>query len=103
MTIRKVTFILTTAVVCVLMTSCGSTRQIVYMQGADSAYVLPKQIPQQFELKVQPDDQLAITIATKTKESLRPFVNTYLMGSGDNTMGTSSTANVSGGCHLLYC
>ncbi len=80
------------------LSSCMSTRKIVYMQGADTIYAVPQAIVQAFELEIQPDDELAISVATKNGELVAPFNNNTLIGSGtgesrnvgSNTSNTTS-------------
>lgn len=79
-----------------LSTSCISDKKIVYLQGADQMYAVPQQIEQAFELKIEPDDELAISVSSKNRELIEPFNNNTLIGSG--TSGTyATTANVQSG------
>lgn len=71
-------------------TSCISEKKIIYLQGADTLYAVPQQIQQAFELKIQPDDELAISVDSKKPESIHIFNNKTLIGSG-NTTSTSTT------------
>lgn len=83
------------AVATLISTSaCMSDKTIVYLQGADTLYAVPKQITQAFELEIQPDDELAISVDTKTPELLRPYNNKTMIGS--STTGSSTGNNVSG-------
>ena len=49
--------------VCLLasMCSCVSDKKMIYLQGAADAYAVPKNLEANFELKAEPDDQLAIS------------------------------------------
>lgn len=76
-------------------TSCISEKEIIYLQGADTLYAVPQQIQQAFELKIQPDDELAISVDTKKPELLQVFNNKTLIGSGNST--TNSTSTISTG------
>ncbi len=79
--------------------SCISTKKIVYMQGADTLYAVPQQITQAFELEIQPDDELAISVASKNSKLIAPFNNNTLIGSGggDGSRSSVSTTNTSSG------
>lgn len=79
--------------------SCMSTKKIVYMQGADTLYAVPQEITQAFELEIQPDDELAISLASKNLKLIAPFNNNTLIGSGGgySTGNASSTANTNSG------
>lgn len=65
-------------------TSCVSQKKMIYLQGSDSLYAKSQQVEQYFELKIQPDDQLAISISSKDKELIEPFNNNTLIGSGNS-------------------
>lgn len=79
------------------VTSCMSDKEIVYLQGADEAYARPREIQQGFELKIQPDDQLAISVTSKDRELIEPFNNNTLIGGGTSSGLSSNTANVQSG------
>lgn len=82
-------------------TSCISDKRILYLQGADALYAKSKNISQAFELTIQPDDELAISVTSKNAELLSAFNNNMLIGSGvgASAAGASygATANVSSG------
>lgn len=79
-------------------TSCLSEKKIIYLQGADTLYAVPQQIQQAFELTIQPDDELAISITSKDQELIGRFNNNTLIGSGGGGGGSaSSTSNTSSG------
>jgi len=80
-----------------LTTSCVSNKKMIYMQGATQSYSLPQEIQDYFELQVQPDDQLAISVASKDAELLSRFNNNTLIGGGNNSMSGTNTINVSSG------
>lgn len=62
--------------------SCVSQKKMIYLQGADYLQDNPQQIKENFELKIQFDDQLAISISSKDRELIEPFNNNTLIGSG---------------------
>lgn len=79
------------------LSSCYSDKKIIYLQGADTVYAVPQEIQQAFELKIQKDDQLAISVSSKDRELIEPFNNTTLIGGGVNSSYGSNTANVQSG------
>ncbi len=83
------------------VSSCISTKKIVYIQGADTVYAVPQQIVQAFELEIQPDDELAISVSSKDPELVKPFDTKIMIGSGSGTSpngaGSASTMNQSSG------
>lgn len=80
-----------------IFSSCVSDKKMIYLQGASEAYAVPKEIEANFELKVEPDDQLAISIASKDQELLQRFNNNTLIGGGNNPMVGTNTVNVQSG------
>lgn len=80
-------FILSILLIC---TSCVSQKKMIYLQGADYLKDNPQKIEQNFELKIQSDDQLAISISSKDKELIEPFNNNTLIGTGNSTNGSQS-------------
>lgn len=85
-------------VLCIGMTtSCISNKKMIYLQGATQQYALPQEIMDYTELQVQPDDQLAISVASKDVELLARFNNNTLIGGGNNSQTGANTVNVSSG------
>lgn len=72
-------------------TSCVSQKKMIYLQGAEYLRENPQQMDENFELKIQPDDQLAISINSKDKELIEPFNNNTLIGGGNSTSGQAVT------------
>lgn len=85
-----------------ILTSCVSNKTMIYLQGATDTYAVPQEITQAFELRVQPDDQLAISVASKDVELIRPFNNTTLIGGGNNSVSGTNTVNVSSGVSYFH-
>ncbi|MBO7119511.1 MAG: polysaccharide biosynthesis/export family protein [Bacteroidaceae bacterium] len=87
-----------TCILCLgLTTSCVSNKKMIYLQGATQQYALPQEINDYFELQVQPDDQLAISVASKDIELVQRFNNNTLIGGGNNSQAGTSTTNISSG------
>ncbi len=80
--------------VLLLATSCVSTKKLIYLQGADKLGDLPEQISQNYELTVQKDDQLAISLSTRDKELLEPFINKIQLGQNAMTTSSFSSGNI---------
>lgn len=70
----------------VFMSSCVSTKKIVYFQGADKVFEQAQQIMQQYEMKLKPADQVIIKVSCSEPELLSIFAQ-------DVTMGTAGTNN----------
>ena len=93
------TLVLAMLMATVMFTGCISDKHIIYLQGADTVYVVPQEIKQAFELKIQPDDQLAISVTSQDPELIAPFNNNTLIGTGagDRRNSTSSSSNTQSG------
>jgi len=72
-----------------LATSCVSTKKLIYLQGADKMSDLPEQVTQNYELTIQKDDQLSISISSKDRELLEPFGNKLQFG--ESVLSVSSS------------
>lgn len=81
-------FILSIVLIC---SSCVSQKKMIYLQGADYLNANPQEMAANFELEIQPDDQLAISISSKDKELIEPFNNNTLIGSGNSLNSQSNT------------
>lgn len=86
---KSMVFVLATLMATLVFTGCISDKHIIYLQGADTTYVVPQEIAQAFELKIQQDDQLAISVTSKDPELIAPFNNNTLIGSGGGERGGS--------------
>ena len=80
-----------------ILSSCVSDRKMIYLQSASEAYAVPKALEANCELKVEPDDQLAISITSRDAELLQRFNNNTLIGGGNNPMIGTNTVNVQSG------
>ena len=78
---------------CVLggMTSCVSSKKMLYLQGADKLHENPQRIESNYELRIKPDDQLLITSNSKAPELLTPFANSQVLGSSSSTNTQETT------------
>lgn len=95
---KSIKILLPVCVICLgLFTSCISNKKMIYLQGATQEYAVPQEIKDYFELKVQPDDQLAISVSSKDAELLVRFNNNTLIGGGNNSQTGTNTVNVSSG------
>ncbi len=78
----------------ILGSSCGSNKSMTYLQGAEKTYAGGVSLENNYTLKIQPDDQLAIYISSQDEDLIKPFTNLRLIGLQPG-MTTSSTANSS--------
>lgn len=79
----------------VMMSSCVSTKKIVYFQGADKLYEEAQQILQHYEMRLKPADQVLIKVTCSEPDLLSIFAQDVTMGtSGHNTSGMQSVGNM---------
>lgn len=83
----------------VFMTSCVNNKEMIYLQGADSIYARSLAINKDFQLLIQSDDELAISISSRDQELLAQFNNKVLVGSG-NTSYSGQAMTSSGICYF---
>lgn len=69
--------------------SCVSKAKVTYLQGADD-YAEPKILPTTYEIRIQPDDQLSVSVSSSEKELLEPFSNKIAIGTGGSAGGSGS-------------
>ncbi|MCH5178813.1 MAG: polysaccharide export protein [Prevotellaceae bacterium] len=86
-------------VVSALLTSCVNNKEMIYLQGADSVYAKSLAINKDFQLLIQSDDQLAISITSRDPELIAQFNNSILVGSGNTSYGGQGMTN-SGICYF---
>ncbi len=78
----------------VSITSCSiSNKDFLYLQGSEQTYAVPKEIEGAFQLTIQPDDELAISVSSKDPELIEPFTNNALIGAGTHTTQNTSSAS----------
>lgn len=97
MRVKKVYMLLAGACLVASLSSCISNRKMIYLQGASETYAVPQEVGQAFELTVQQDDQLAISVTSKDPELLARFNNNTLIGGGASSQYGTNTVNVSSG------
>lgn len=74
-----------------LMTSCVSTKKIVYFQGSDSIFSQAQDIMQQYEMKLKPADQILIKLTCSEPELLNIFAQDVVMGTAGSSISTNIT------------
>ena len=84
-------FVLTSFIACLLMVSCNSSKNIVYLQDMEPGVDYP--IDEKYEATVQCDDRLSITVSCKNQELAIPF-NIY---GGLFTLGADGSVTSSEG------
>ena len=77
------------------LSSCVSSKKIIYFQGADSVYAYAQAIQQKYEMKLKPADQVLIKITCDSPELLEIFSSDVTMGSsGTNSSNYGNTGSL---------
>lgn len=89
---KKSTSLLLALAAMLLMSSCVSTKKIVYFQDSDEVFRQGQQILQQYEMRLKPADQVLVKVTCSEPELLTIFAQDVMMGTaGSNT----SSQNIS--------
>lgn len=100
---KKSTSFLLALMAMLLMSSCVSTKKIVYFQDSDEVFKQGQQIMQQYEMRLKPADQVYIKITCSEPELLSIFAQDVVMGTaGGGTSMSSSYLNSSGNMSNAY-
>lgn len=82
---------------CALMlTGCVSKREVTYLNEVDELCKDGHLLPTTYNIKIQPDDQLSISISASEKELLEPFLNKVYIGSGGYGNNSTNARGVGG-------
>ena len=90
---KKSTSFLLALIAVVLMSSCVSTKKIVYFQDPDELFRQAQQITQQYEMRIKPADQLLVKVTCSEPELLTIFAQDVMMG----TAGYTGSININQG------
>lgn len=72
-----------------VLTGCVSKREVTYLNEVDELCKDGHMLPTTYNIKIQPDDQLCISVSASEKELLDPFCNKITIGSGSVNGGAS--------------
>ena len=95
---KKSSFLLALMAV-LMMSSCVSTKKIVYFQDPEQVFDQGNQIIQQYEMRLKPADQVLVKVTCSEPELLSIFAQDVTMGStGANTsnIGSGGLSNAYG-------
>lgn len=65
---------------CASLTSCVSTKKIIYFQGSDSLFQDPQKIAQLYDMRIKPADRISVTLSCSDAELLVPFAQNVTLG-----------------------
>lgn len=87
---------------CALMlTGCVSKREVTYLNEVDELCKEGHLLPTTYNIKIQPDDQLSISVSASEKELLEPFCNKVTIGSGNANGSTGGSNGRRGGGQMF--
>ena len=87
---KKLSFLALMAAAILCLSSCVSSKKIIYFQGADSLFAEAQEIMQKYEMRLKPADQILIKVTCDTPELLEIFSLDVTMGAGGGGRGNSS-------------
>lgn len=100
---KKSTSLLLALMTMLLMSSCVSTKKIVYFQDSDQVFKQGQQMLQQYEMRLKPADQVYIKVTCSEPELLSIFAQDVVMGTtGGGANMSSSYLNSSGNMSNAY-
>ena len=75
-----------------MMSSCVSTKKIVYFQDPDQVFQDGQKIMQQYEMRLKPADQILINVTCSEPALLSIFAQDITMGTAGNTSSQNITS-----------
>lgn len=97
-------YILAVIAVCGTLSSCVSTKKIIYFQGSDSLFQNPQTIAQLYDMRIKPADRISVTISCSDAELLAPFAQNITLGTSfiSAKSGMMSSGNGTQDAYLGY-
>lgn len=74
-----------------LLSSCTSSRKLVYLQSSKKEAIIDQKIAHPYQLKIQDDDLLYISLSSKDAELVEPFKNSTLLGTSMQNSSSETT------------
>lgn len=97
-------YILVLIAACGTLTSCVSTKKIIYFQGSDSLFQDPQKIAQLYDMRIKPADRISVTISCSDAELLAPFAQNITLGTSfmNAKTGMMASGNSTQDAYLGY-
>lgn len=92
---KKLLLSIIAAAMIIVLGSCGSSKNVTYLQNLDSISLAPSR--GLYDAKIMPKDQLMITVSTTDYEASRPFNLTV-----HNSLGSAGSISSGGGSLQQY-
>ncbi len=90
---KQIFMALTVVAAAACLSSCVSSKKIIYFQGSDEKFAQAQQILQMYEMRLKPADQILIKVTCDQPELLEVFNLDVTMGSGTRNGGNLSYGN----------
>lgn len=90
---KQIFLALTVVAAAACLSSCVSSKKIIYFQGSDEKFAQAQQILQMYEMRLKPADQILIKVTCDQPELLEVFNLDVTMGSGTRNGGNLSYGN----------
>ena len=90
---KKYSSLLFALMAMLLMSSCVSTKKIVYFQDSDDVFREAQKITQQYEMRLKPADQVLIKVTCSEPELLTIFAQDVMMGTAGNSVSAQNISN----------
>lgn len=98
---KKITLLTLTATAVLCLSSCVSSKKIIYFQGSDEMFQQAQTITQKYEMRLKPADQVLIKVTCDNPELLEVFNLDVTMGSG-NRSGANMSYGSTGSMGSVY-
>ena len=95
---KKLSSLLSIAILLLSTTGCVSTKKIRYFQGSDEIYAQAQRVMQQYEMRLKPADQVYIKLTCSDEKLLEDFAKGVIIGSasGGATSMNSQLGSING-------
>lgn len=94
---KKITPLALLAIAILSLSSCVSSKKLIYFQGSDTLFAEPQVILQRYEMHLKPADQVLIKVTCDNPELLEIFNLDVVIGSGNRGGGSSNYISGGGG------
>ncbi len=98
---KQISLALTAVAAAACLSSCVSSKKIIYFQGSDDKFAQAQQIQQMYEMRLKPADQILIKVTCDQPELLEVFNLDVTMGSGSRN-GSNLSYGSTGSMGSVY-
>lgn len=98
---KKITSLLMVGVAAICLSSCVSSKKIIYFQGSEQVYEHAQDILQTYEMRLKSADQILVKVTCDNPELLEIFNYDVTVGSGNRT-GSNLSYGSTGSMGSVY-